>query len=69
MTSGKKTYAVIRAIYDHSRSPEDFERQLDFFLTKNVSMVIIEPESLGELTWRWIRTGNWLHKTAVICGE
>ncbi|CAH8675594.1 Transmembrane protein 11, mitochondrial, variant 2 [Schistosoma haematobium] len=64
----KKTYAIIRAIYNHSHSPEDFERELDFVLSRKVCMVIIEPESLGEVTWRWIRTGNWLHKTAVISG-
>ncbi|KAH8867095.1 Transmembrane protein 11 mitochondrial [Schistosoma japonicum] len=64
----KKTYAIIRAIYNHSHSPEDFERELDFVLSRKVCMVIIEPESLGEITWRWIRTGNWLHKTAVISG-
>ncbi|CAL8089765.1 unnamed protein product [Calicophoron daubneyi] len=68
MTSGKKTYAVIRAVYDNHHAPHDFERQLDFVLTRRVGMVIIEPETLGEITWRWIRTGNWLHKTAVICG-
>ncbi|CAH8575401.1 unnamed protein product [Schistosoma turkestanicum] len=64
----KKTYAIIRAIYNHSHSPEDFERELDFVLSRKVCMVIIEPEFLGEVTWRWIRTGNWLHKTAVISG-
>lgn len=64
----KKTYAIIRAVYNHSHSPEDFERELDFVLSRKVCMVIIEPESLGDVTWRWIRTGNWLHKTAVISG-
>ncbi|VDP84093.1 unnamed protein product [Echinostoma caproni] len=68
MTSAKRTYAVIRAVYDNHHSTDDFERELDFVLTRKVGMVIIEPETLGELTWRWIRTGNWLHKTAVICG-
>nr|CAH8869660.1 unnamed protein product [Trichobilharzia regenti] len=68
IVNSKKTYAIIRAIYNHSHSPEDFERQLDFVLSRKVCMVIIEPESLGEVTWRWIRTGNWLHKTAVISG-
>ncbi|GAA42997.2 transmembrane protein 11 mitochondrial [Clonorchis sinensis] len=68
MNTDKKTYAVIRAVYDNHHAPEDFERELDFVLSRKVSLVIIEPESLGEVTWRWIRTGNWLHKTAVICG-
>ncbi|KAF6771471.1 hypothetical protein AHF37_10184 [Paragonimus kellicotti] len=68
MTTGKKTYAVIRAVYNNCHAPEDFERELDFVLSRNVGMVIIEPESLGEITWRWIRTGNWLHKIAVVCG-
>ncbi|CAH8510421.1 unnamed protein product [Dicrocoelium dendriticum] len=68
MTAGKKTYAVIRAVYNNHHAPDDFERELDFVLSRKVAMVIIEPESLGEITWRWIRTGNWLHKSAVICG-
>lgn len=69
MSSAKRTYAVIRAVYDNHHSIDDFERELDFVLTRKVGMVIIEPETLGELTWRWIRTGNWLHKTAVVCGK
>ncbi|EUB62757.1 Transmembrane protein [Echinococcus granulosus] len=68
MMGGKKTFAVIRAVYEHRYSPEDFVRELDFVLEKNVNVVIIEPDDLGEVTWRWIHTGNWLHKTAVISG-
>ncbi|KAL5107970.1 hypothetical protein TcWFU_007282 [Taenia crassiceps] len=68
LMGGKKTFAVIRAVYEHRFSPEDFVRELDFVLEKNVNVVIIEPDDLGEVTWRWIYTGNWLHKTAVISG-
>nr|VZI16361.1 unnamed protein product [Spirometra erinaceieuropaei] len=68
MLSGKKTFAVIRAVYENRNSPEDFVRELDFVLEKNVNVVIIEPDDLGEVTWRWIRAGNWLHKTAVLSG-
>ncbi|VDL60241.1 unnamed protein product [Hymenolepis diminuta] len=68
MMDGKKTFAVIRAVYEHRFSPEDFVRELDFVLEKNVNVVIIEPDDLGEVTWRWIHTGNWLHKTAVLSG-
>lgn len=66
--SGKKTFAIIRAVYDHRYSPEDFVRELDFVLEKSVNVVIIEPDDLGEVTWRWIYAGNWLHKTAVLSG-
>ncbi len=66
---GKKTFAVIRAVYEHSYSPEEFVRELDFVLEKNVNVVIIEPDELGEVTWRWIQTGNWLHKTSVLSGK
>nr|CDS27193.1 transmembrane protein 11 mitochondrial [Hymenolepis microstoma] len=68
MMGGKKTFAVIRAVYEHRFSPEDFVRELDFVLEKNVNVVVIEPDDLGEVTWRWIHTGNWLHKTAVLSG-
>uniref|UniRef100_A0A5K3F2S4 Transmembrane protein 11, mitochondrial n=1 Tax=Mesocestoides corti TaxID=53468 RepID=A0A5K3F2S4_MESCO len=68
MVGSKKTFAVIRAVYEHHCSPEDFVRELDFVLEKNVNVVIIEPDELGEVTWRWIHTGNWLHKTAVLAG-
>ncbi|TPP61125.1 Transmembrane protein 11 [Fasciola gigantica] len=66
MTSARTDDAGNRAVYDNLNSIDDFERELDFVLTRKVGMVIIEPETLGELTWRWIRTGNWLHKTAVV---
>lgn len=69
MLGGKKTFAVIRAVYENRYSPEEFVRELDFVLEKNVNVVIIEPDELGEVTWRWIRTGNWLHKTAVLSGK
>lgn len=68
MMRGKRTFAVIRAVYENRHSPEDFVRELDFVLGRNVTMVIIEPEDLGEVTWRWIRTGNFLHKTTVLSG-
>ncbi|VDD74857.1 unnamed protein product [Mesocestoides corti] len=47
MVGSKKTFAVIRAVYEHHCSPEDFVRELDFVLEKNVNVVIIEPDELG----------------------
>ncbi|KAL3309846.1 Transmembrane protein 11, mitochondrial [Cichlidogyrus casuarinus] len=64
----KKTFAVIRAVYENRNSPEQFVKELDFVLSKKVSIVVIEPDSLGEETWRWIKIGNFLHKTSVVTG-
>lgn len=42
--------------------------ELERALEAGVSVIVIEPEPLGEETVRWIFVGNILHKTAVFSG-
>ncbi|BFZ17597.1 hypothetical protein BsWGS_20636 [Bradybaena similaris] len=60
--------AIIREIYEHEYSSEEFELQLDKALETKAETIVIEPARLGEDTARWISCGNCLHKTAVLSG-
>ena len=60
---------IIREIYENEDSLEDFEVELDRALDAEAKTIVIEPAKLGEETARWIRLGNWLHKSAVISGS
>lgn len=42
--------------------------ELEKALESCCSIIVIEPNPLGEETARWITFGNYLHKTAVISG-
>jgi len=42
--------------------------ELDSAFDERCSVIVIEPMNLGDQTTRWIRIGNGLHKTSVICG-
>lgn len=45
--------------------------ELERALEAGVSVIVIEPEPLGEETARWIYIGNLLHKVSVhsgLCG-
>ncbi|KAI8434990.1 hypothetical protein MSG28_003435 [Choristoneura fumiferana] len=42
--------------------------ELERALEAGVSVIVIEPESLGEETARWIYVGNLLHKISVYSG-
>lgn len=59
---------VIREIYEHESSQEDFEVELDHALDSGVKTIVIEPDKLGDEAARWILCGNCLHKTAVLSG-
>jgi len=43
--------------------------ELDSALDERCPVIVIEPINLGDQTTRWIRIGNGLHKTAVLCGS
>ncbi|XP_005092539.1 transmembrane protein 11-B, mitochondrial [Aplysia californica] len=60
--------AIIREIYEHEYSAEEFEVELDRALEKKAQTIVVEPARLGEDTARWIACGNCLHKTAVLSG-
>lgn len=59
---------MIREIYEHESSQEEFEVQLDQSLEAGVQTIVIEPSRLGDEAARWIMCGNCLHKTAVLAG-
>lgn len=68
ISSRQKRFVVIREVYENGHSSEEFEAQLDCALYEGVSLILIEPTSLGEETARWITVGNFFHKTGVLCG-
>ncbi|KAK3090008.1 hypothetical protein FSP39_008466, partial [Pinctada imbricata] len=47
---------------------EGFEAELEDALVSKIKYIIIEPAKLGGETSRWIRVGNFLHKSAVVSG-
>ena len=64
----RRTFAVIREVYETGHSAEEFSNQLDVALNEGVHLVVIEPCLLGEETGHWIAVGNTLHKSAVLLG-
>ena len=66
---GAPECVIIREVYENDDSLEDFEVELDRALDAEAKTIVIEPAKLGEETARWIRLGNWLHKSAVISGS
>ncbi|GFO41822.1 transmembrane protein 11, mitochondrial [Plakobranchus ocellatus] len=63
-----KDLAIIREVYEHEYSAEEFEVELDRALETQAGTIVVEPARLGEDTARWITCGNCLHKTAVLSG-
>lgn len=60
--------AIIREVYDSENAHLKFEMELERALEAGVSVIVIEPEPLGEETARWIYVGNLLHKVSVYSG-
>jgi len=60
--------AVIPEIYDGDHSKDTFSLKLEKYLEAGYETIVIEPFALGDETSRWIKVGNFLHKTAVITG-
>ena len=59
---------VIREIYDREYAHQHFAQELERALDAACPIILIEPPKLGDVTARWIRVGNCLHKTAVLSG-
>jgi hypothetical protein len=59
---------VIREIYEHEWSQEEFEVELDRALESCVKTIVVEPARLGDDAAKWIACGNCLHKTGVLTG-
>jgi len=57
-------------IIHHRANPhrEEYEEELETALESRCSVLIIEPEALGDEVSRWISVGNFVHKTAVLSG-
>ncbi|CAH4032032.1 transmembrane protein 11 homolog, mitochondrial [Pieris brassicae] len=60
--------AIIREVYDSENAHIKFEMELERALEAGVSVIVIEPEPLGEETARWIYVGNLLHKVSLYSG-
>lgn len=60
--------AIIREVYDSENAHIKFEMELERALEAGVSVIVIEPEPLGEETARWIYVGNLVHKVSVYSG-
>jgi len=64
---GSREYYIIHgSSHEHSDSKEALECQLEYALEKCYPLVVVEPFWLGNETVRWIRVGNFLHKSAVL---
>jgi len=57
-------------IIHHRANPhrEEYEEELETALESRCSVLIIEPEALGDEVLRWISVGNFVHKMAVLSG-
>lgn len=55
-------------MYDSENANIKFEMELERALEAGVNIIVIEPETLGEDTVRWIFVGNVLHEVAVYSG-
>lgn len=57
-------------IIHHRANPhrEEYEEELETALESRCSVLIIEPESLGDEVLRWISVGNFVHKIGVLSG-
>ncbi|XP_011404821.1 PREDICTED: transmembrane protein 11, mitochondrial-like [Amphimedon queenslandica] len=52
---------------DKPREKKDkFERELEVALERHYDLIVIEPRYLGDEVIRWIKTGNFLHKSSVL---
>ena len=65
----KTDYYIIHKGHGSLRSreiKEKHERELEAALEKQYSLIVIEPRILGDEAIRWIKFGNFLHKSAVL---
>ncbi|XP_062588602.1 transmembrane protein 11, mitochondrial-like [Saccostrea cucullata] len=53
---------------DNPDEQEKLETELELAFQRQVAHIIIEPFTLGKDTARWIKMGNFLHKSCVVSG-
>lgn len=61
----ERLYIIHHRVNPHR---EDYEEELETALESRCSILIIEPESLGDEVLRWIAVGNFVHKISVLSG-
>ena len=63
---GKSTesYAIIHK--QAGTSIDTKEKELEVVLEREYQLIVIEPRLLGDHVIRWIKAGNFLHKSSVI---
>lgn len=59
-------YKVIHSL-SGDLNEHSLECQFENALESGCTLVVVEPPGLGENCIRWIRLGNFLHKSAVLC--
>ena len=61
-------YRVIHSLSEDGDNDDipSLECQLEDTLEKGFELIVVEPPGLGENCIRWIRVGNFLHKSAVL---
>lgn len=59
----RRQYTVI---HDDGSVQTALECQLESALEHQYSLIVVEPVGLGDNVIRWIRVGNFLHKSAVL---
>ena len=59
-------YIISKEVGVTVRSRDSKERELEVALEKGYSLIVIEPRTLGDDVIRWIKLGNFLHKSSVL---
>ncbi|XP_028395250.1 transmembrane protein 11, mitochondrial-like [Dendronephthya gigantea] len=52
---------------DENLTQELYENEFEAALSRQYPMIIIEPKVLGDQVSKWIRVGNFIHKSSVLC--
>ena len=55
-----------KVIHDDDSIQTRLECQLESALEQQFSLIVVEPVGLGDTVIRWIRVGNFLHKSSVL---
>ena len=51
---------------DVGTSSDAKEKELEVVLEKEYPLIVVEPRVLGDYVIRWIKAGNFLHKSSVL---
>lgn len=51
---------------DGGTTNETKEKELEVVLEKGYQLIVVEPRVLGDQVIRWIKAGNFLHKSSVL---